>query len=110
LVSREAGVDGVCGIRELEVEAVLGPEGFLIEVYRYDVSDLDESSAVVPNGVVGPIFHTIKKFLDNSWCQGCHVLRMAAREIKQTVSVRAVRETLEQGIGLGLKKKKKRSV
>lgn len=76
LVEREAGVEGLGGVRELDVEAALGEEILLVEVGGDDVGDLQVSAPVFADRLLGSLVHAIEKFLEDSRRQRCHDRRL----------------------------------
>lgn len=71
LLGGEAGVDGVRGIGDLDVEPVLGPEVLLVEVGGDDVGDLQERVPVLVRGL-DPRVHSVEELHENPRCQGRH--------------------------------------
>lgn len=88
LVEGEAGVEGVGGVRELDVEAALGEEILLVEVGGDDVGDLQEGAPVLADRLLGSLVHAIEKLLEYSRRQRCHDRYRCLRDhLEQLVNV-----------------------
>lgn len=61
LIQWEADVDRMGGVGYFDIESVLRPEIFLIEVDWDDVGHLQQSISVLPGRLGGSGFHAIEK-------------------------------------------------
>lgn len=84
MVERQAGVDGVGRVGELDVEAVLGPEVLLVEVGGDDVGNLQECGPVLAHRLLASRVHPIEKLHQNTGRECCHDVK----KVENTSTVR----------------------